>query len=116
MRHSRAVIGFWLMHLFPRRDEVAAMIAELLGAVAAGELEVVIGDVYPLSEARRAHEDLAGAPHHGKLLLDPRPHDDVSPSSGLKPEILRSAGRARLHRARRRSRSRRSRSCSPVTT
>ena len=34
------------------------MIGELLGAVAAGELEVTIGDVYPLSEAARAHEDL----------------------------------------------------------
>ena len=34
------------------------MIADLLGAVASGELEVVIGGVYPLSEARRAHEDM----------------------------------------------------------
>ncbi len=51
LRHSRAVIGFWLMHLIPRRDEVATMIGDLLGAVASGELEVVVGDVYPLSEA-----------------------------------------------------------------
>jgi len=71
LRHSRAVIGFWLMHLIPRRDEVAAMIADLLGAVASGELEVVVGDVYPLSDARRAHEELAGRRTSGKLLLDP---------------------------------------------
>ncbi len=71
LRHSRAVIGFWLMHLIPRREEVAAMIGDLLGAVAAGELEVVVGDVYPLSEARRAHEDLAARRTSGKLLLDP---------------------------------------------
>ena len=71
LRHSRAVIGFWLMHLIPRRDEVAAMIGDLLGAVASGELEVVVGDVYPLSEARRAHEELAGRRTSGKLLLDP---------------------------------------------
>ena len=71
LRHSRAVIGFWLMQLIPRRDEIAAMIADLVGAVASGELEVVIGDVYPLSEARRAHEDLAGRRTSGKLLLDP---------------------------------------------
>ena len=70
-RHSRAVIGFWLMHLIPHRDEVAAMIADLLGAVASGELEVVVGEVYPLSEARRAHEDLAARRTAGKLLLDP---------------------------------------------
>ena len=71
LRHSRAVIGFWLMHLIPRREEVAAMIGDLLGAVASGELEVVVGDVYPLSEARRAHEELAGRRTSGKLLLDP---------------------------------------------
>ena len=71
MRHSRAVIGFWLMHLIPRRDEMAAMIEDLHGAVAAGELEVIVGEVYPLSEARRAHEDLAGRRTTGKLLLDP---------------------------------------------
>jgi NADPH2:quinone reductase len=71
LRNSRAVIGFWLMHLIPHREEVAAMIGDLVGAVAAGELEVVIGDVYPLSEARRAHEELAGRRTSGKLLLDP---------------------------------------------
>ena len=71
LRHSRAVIGFWLMHLIPRREEVAAMIGDLLGAVASGELEIVVGDVYPLSEARRAHEELAGRRTQGKLLLDP---------------------------------------------
>jgi NADPH2:quinone reductase len=71
LRNSRAVIGFWLMHLIPRRDEVAAMVGDLLGAVASGELEVVVGNVYPLSEARRAHEDLAGRRTSGKLLLDP---------------------------------------------
>ncbi len=71
LRHSRAVIGFWLMHLVPHRDEVAAMIGDLLGAVASGELEVIVGDVYPLSEARRAHEEIAGRRTSGKLLLDP---------------------------------------------
>lgn len=71
MRHSRAVIGFWLMHLIPRREEVAAMIKDLHDAVAAGELEVVVGAVYPLSEVRRAHEDIASRRTAGKLLLDP---------------------------------------------
>lgn len=71
MRHSRSVVGFWLMHLIPRRDEVAAMIGDLHDAVAAGELEVVVGDVYPLSDVRRAHEDIASRRTTGKLLLDP---------------------------------------------
>ncbi len=71
MRHSRAVIGFWLMHLVPKRDLVASMIADLLQAVEAGELEVVVGGVYPMSDVRKAHEDLAARRTHGKLLLDP---------------------------------------------
>jgi NADPH:quinone reductase len=71
LRTSRAVIGFWLMHLVPRRAEVARMIDELLGAVASGELEVVVGEVYPLSEAQRAHEDIIARRTQGKLLLDP---------------------------------------------
>lgn len=71
MRTSRSVVGFWLVHLFGRSRELREGIAELLAAVAAKELEVVIGDVYPLSEARRAHEDIAARRTHGKLLLDP---------------------------------------------
>lgn len=73
MRTSRAVIGFWLVNLVASRpDLLREGIVEVLGAVASGELEVVIGEVYPLSDAARAHEDIQGRRTHGKLLLDPR--------------------------------------------
>jgi NADPH2:quinone reductase len=71
LRGSKAVIGFWLVHLLARQELVAPMIGELLGAVAAGDLEVTVGGVYPLSEAARAHEDLIARSTSGKLLLDP---------------------------------------------
>ncbi len=71
LQGSKTVVGFWLIHLLARRELVAPMIGELLGAVAAGELEVTVGGVYPLSEAARAHEDLIGRRTTGKLLLDP---------------------------------------------
>jgi len=71
MSTSRAVVGFWLMHLFQRPDELRAGIEELLGGLAAGDLEVVIGGVYPLADVARAHEDLQGRGTQGKLLLDP---------------------------------------------
>jgi NADPH:quinone reductase len=71
LRGSKSVIGFWLVHLLMRRELAAPMIGELFAAVAAGELQVTIGEVYPLSEARRAHEDLVGRRTSGKLLLDP---------------------------------------------
>ncbi len=71
MRTGRAVVGFWLVHLFRRPEELREAVAELLGAVANEELEVVIGETYPLAEARRAHEEIAARRTHGKLLLDP---------------------------------------------
>ena len=71
MRNSRAVIGFWLVHMFRRPELLRRGIEELLGAAASGELRAVIGGVYPLSEVRRAHEDIAGRRTQGKLLLDP---------------------------------------------
>jgi NADPH2:quinone reductase len=72
LRGSKAVIGFWLIHLLAARRELATeMIGELLAAVAAGDLEVTIGEVYPLSEAARAHRDMIDRRTSGKLLLDP---------------------------------------------
>lgn len=71
LRGSKTVVGFWLAHLLARRELLAPMIGELLAAVAAEELEVTIGDVYPLSEAARAHRDLLARRTTGKLLLDP---------------------------------------------
>jgi NADPH2:quinone reductase len=71
MRNSRAVIGFWLVHLYRRPELLREGLEEVLGAAAAGELRAVIGRVYPLSEVARAHEDIAARRTTGKLLLDP---------------------------------------------
>jgi NADPH:quinone reductase len=71
LRGSKAVIGFWLAHLLMRPDLLGPMIRDLFAAIAAGELAVTIGEVYPLSEAARAHEDLIARRTTGKLLLDP---------------------------------------------
>jgi len=71
LRGTKAVIGFWLVHLLMKPQEVGPMIAELFELVAGGALEVTVGDVYPLSEAARAHEDLIARRTSGKLLLDP---------------------------------------------
>jgi NADPH2:quinone reductase len=72
LQTSKSVLGFWLVALLAgRRDLIQSMTADLLGAVASGELEVVIGNTYPLSEAGRAHEDIQERRTSGKLLLDP---------------------------------------------
>jgi NADPH:quinone reductase len=72
LQSSKSVIGFWLVALVARRqDLIRSMIGELLGAVAGGDLEVSIGATYPLSEAARAHEAIQERGTSGKLLLDP---------------------------------------------
>jgi NADPH:quinone reductase len=72
LQTSKSVIGFWVVPLIARkRDLIRSMTADLLGAVASGELEVVIGGVYPLSEAARAHTEMEERRTSGKLLLDP---------------------------------------------
>jgi NADPH:quinone reductase len=53
------------------RDELTARAAAVYAAVAAGELDVRIGQTYPLAEARAAHEDLQARRTTGKLLLLP---------------------------------------------
>ncbi|CAM3480123.1 quinone oxidoreductase [Kibdelosporangium persicum] len=52
-------------------EEVRWRTSELFDAVLAGKLSVRIGGRYPLSEARKAHEDLQGRRTTGKLLLIP---------------------------------------------
>jgi NADPH2:quinone reductase len=71
LRGSKSVIGFWLAHLLARQDLLGPMVQDLFAAIAANELTVTIGEVYPLSEAARAHEDLIARRTSGKLLLDP---------------------------------------------
>ena len=72
MKHSKGVVGFWLFHCLADPERlVAEPLRDLLARAAAVELRVVEGEVYPLSEARRAHEDLLGRRTTGKLLLDP---------------------------------------------
>jgi NADPH:quinone reductase len=71
MATSRGVIGFWLMHLIRYPERLGEALEDLFGAVRAGELEVIVGDTYPLEEARRAHEDIRGRRTTGKLVLTP---------------------------------------------
>lgn len=71
MRHSRAIVGFWITHLLARPELVRAGLERVMGAAAAGELRTVIGGVYPLGGAAEAHQALVGRNSTGKLLLDP---------------------------------------------
>ncbi len=71
LRHSRAVIGFYLFHCLGRPGMFTDALEDLFARVARGELKVVIGDTYALGDAAQAHIDLRGRGTVGKLLLDP---------------------------------------------
>ncbi|WP_293785456.1 quinone oxidoreductase [uncultured Aeromicrobium sp.] len=60
-----------LAHFIADRAELEWRASDIFAAVAAGDLHVRIGATYPMPEARRAHEELAGRQTTGKLLLLP---------------------------------------------
>jgi NADPH2:quinone reductase len=68
---SKTVMGFWLVDCMGREGMLAEPMADLLSMVAAGTLQPVIGATYPLSDVRRAHEDLRARRTTGKVVLDP---------------------------------------------
>jgi len=53
------------------RSELLSRAEAVLGSAARGDLSVRIGERYPLADAARAHEDLAGRRTTGKLVLLP---------------------------------------------
>jgi NADPH2:quinone reductase len=69
MSSCTAVVGFWLMQC--TRSMLQESLDDLWAMTSRGELRPLIGEIYPLSEARRAHEDLRARGTTGKLALDP---------------------------------------------
>jgi len=71
LRHSRAVVGFYLFHCLGRHGMFAEALEELFARAARGELKVIVGNTYPLEQAAQAQIDLRERRTTGKLLLDP---------------------------------------------
>ena len=71
LAHSTTVAGMWLPHAYRIPGLVPRAMTELFDLVATGSLGAVAGGEYPLSQARRAHEDLRARRTTGKLVLDP---------------------------------------------
>jgi len=71
LRHSRAVVGFYLFHSLQRPGMFTEALQDLFARVAAGRLGIVVGQTYPLGQAAVAHIDLRERRTTGKLLLDP---------------------------------------------
>ncbi len=71
LRHSRAVVGFYLFHCLGTPGMFARALEDLFARVARGELHAVVGGTYALGDAAQAHIDLRERRTTGKLLLDP---------------------------------------------
>jgi NADPH2:quinone reductase len=71
MRRSAGVLGFWLVHVLQNPRLMNEAMEDLIAMTVAGELEPIVGGTYPLSDARRAHEDIRSRTTSGKLVLVP---------------------------------------------
>jgi NADPH2:quinone reductase len=71
LRHSRAVVGFYLFHCLRRPAMFTDALSELFARAAHGELKAIVGPAYPLEQAAQAQIDLRARRTTGKLLLDP---------------------------------------------
>ena len=58
-----------VMNYLVTREEYEGYAKELFDFIVSGKVKVGVHEVYPLAEARRAHEDLEGRKTTGKLLL-----------------------------------------------
>src|SRR2546422_316454 len=57
LRHSRAVVGFYLFHCLQRPGMFDDALQDLFARAAGGQLRVVVGQTYPLEQAAAAHID-----------------------------------------------------------
>jgi NADPH2:quinone reductase len=71
LAHSTTVAGMWLPHAYRIPGLVPRAMTDLFALAAEGSLRAVPGGDYPLSQARRAHEDMRARRTTGKLVLDP---------------------------------------------
>jgi NADPH2:quinone reductase len=72
LRHSRAVVGFYLFHCLERPGMFGEALSDLFARIGAGELKAVVGATYPLERAADAQVELRERRTTGKVLLDPR--------------------------------------------
>lgn len=71
MHGSKTVAGFWLANCFTKKELMGDVVNELFSLIAEGKVEPVIGGIYPLSEATKAHEAMLARATTGKIVLKP---------------------------------------------
>lgn len=69
MYKNQAIIGYWLTSWMSRPDRIFQAAMELMQYVAAGKLEIIVGQTFPLAEAVAAHQTIADRKTTGKTVL-----------------------------------------------
>lgn len=68
---NQSVTGFYIGAYFQQPELIASTLAEIVGHVLAGRLQLHVGAKLPLSEAAEAHRLLEGRLTIGKVVLEP---------------------------------------------
>ncbi|MDB5077148.1 MAG: NADPH:quinone oxidoreductase family protein [Chloroflexi bacterium] len=69
MQRNIAVIGYWLAPNLGRTDRIAQATNDLFKYLAAGQLEIIVGQTYPLAHVAEAHRALSDRSTTGKVVL-----------------------------------------------
>lgn len=69
MRRNQSVVGFYLGQLMTQPEQLRPAMEEIAGWLAAEKLRLMIGHVFPLAEAARAHRQLEARETTGKIVL-----------------------------------------------
>ncbi len=69
MAKNQTITGYWLTAWMSRPERVAHAIQQLLGYIAQRQLEVIVGETFPLARAVDAHRAIADRRTLGKVVL-----------------------------------------------
>jgi len=69
MAKNQTITGYWLTAWMSRPARVAYAIQQLLGYIAQRQLEVIVGETFPLARAADAHRAIAARRTIGKVVL-----------------------------------------------
>jgi NADPH:quinone reductase len=69
MYKNLSVVGYWLTARMSHPDRIAAATIELMQYLAAGKLQIIVGQTFPLAQAAEAHRAIAARKTTGKVVL-----------------------------------------------
>jgi NADPH:quinone reductase-like Zn-dependent oxidoreductase len=71
MEDNKGVFGVNLGHLWDKTAELKGMLGDIVAKVEDGTFDPVIDQVFPFSDAAKAHERMKGRHNFGKVVLVP---------------------------------------------